>query len=62
MIVKLLPGGILDLEQLYTKATLKKIFSYSTEKEGNSIVVSFYDVRGNILCTKLRKRGKAKKA
>lgn len=61
MIVSLLPGGILDLEQLFTKRTLKKIFSYSTEVKDGNIIVSFYDVLGKPVSTKLKKSGKAKK-
>jgi hypothetical protein len=58
MIVRVYKDGILDLRLLFTKKDLKKMHSYSTKHEGNSIIVQFFDKKGIPLDLKLRKREK----
>ena len=64
MIARIGPNGELDLQDLFTKRTIKKICSYSLDKSEslNTIRIWFYDSRGKEIRPKLRKRGKAKKA
>jgi len=55
--------GELDLEALFTKAFVKKIFSYGIEKDesSGSIRIWFFGAKGIPLKPKLKKNGKAKK-
>jgi len=61
MIIKVGPNGEVELEQLFTKQFIKKIGSYSIDKSATSIRIQFYDLRGNEIPAKLRKRGQSKK-
>ena len=63
MNVKVGPHGEVDLEELFTKATIKKISSYSIDisESLNTIRVWFYDSKGKEIRPKLKCRGKAKK-
>lgn len=62
MIIKVGADGILLLDQILTKETLKKAASYSLDKGETSISITLYDADGKQLPIKLRKRGKIKKA
>lgn len=62
MIITVGPNGEVQLDQLFTKATIDKIYSYSMDTTDTAIVVTFFDVDGKQIHPKLRKRGQAKKA
>lgn len=62
MIVRINRKGQLELDQLFTKRDLKKIYTYSMGSESQVIRISFFDSRGKLLNLKLRQRGKAKKS
>lgn len=62
MIVTVGPNGELELDNLLSKKTLDKIYSYHLDTTGTSIIVTFFDIDGNRIHPKLRKRGKVKKA
>ena len=54
MIIRVGPGGQVNLEQIFTKQFIKKIASYSMDKSDNSIRIQFYDHSGKGLKAKLK--------
>jgi hypothetical protein len=62
VIVRVGPHGEVDLQDLFTKATIKKIDSYSMDIGTlGTLRVWFYDSRGKEIKIKLRKRRRVKK-